>query len=157
MADRGVLALSGPERVAFLQGLVSNDVAKPDRAVWAALLTPQGKYLHDFFVVPDGERLLLECEAGRRDDLYRRLRMYKLRSKVELADVTDQFASFAVIGDGATEAVGLAGEPGTVAAFAGAWPMRTRGWPGWAHACCCPPALRPIWPRGASPIGTGCA
>lgn len=119
LPGRGVLALSGPERVAFLQGLVSNDVSKPTTAVWSALLTPQGKYLHDFFVVPDGERLLLECEAGRREDLFRRLRMYKLRSKVELADVTDDFAAFAVIGQGAGAAVGLGGEPGAVVAYAG--------------------------------------
>ena len=56
--------------MSFLQGLVSNDVAEaaPGRAVWAALLTPQGKWLADFFILADGERLLLDCEAraGRR-------------------------------------------------------------------------------------------
>ena len=68
LADRAVLAVSGADRVGFLQGLVSNDVAvaAPGRAVWAALLTPQGKWLADFFILADGERLLLDCEAGRR-------------------------------------------------------------------------------------------
>ncbi len=58
--------MSGEDRVGFLQGLVSNDVAQaaPGRAVWAALLTPQGKWLADFFILADGERLLLDCEAG---------------------------------------------------------------------------------------------
>ena len=53
LADRGVLEVAGEDRVAFLQGLVSNDVTKagPGRALYAALLTPQGKYLHDFFIV----------------------------------------------------------------------------------------------------------
>ena len=63
---RSVLSVSGADRVSFLQGLVSNDVALagPGRAVWAALLTPQGKWLADFFIFADGERLLLDCEGG---------------------------------------------------------------------------------------------
>ena len=56
LPDRGVLELAGPDRIAFLQGLVSNDVAAipPGHAAWAALLTPQGKWLADFFVIPAG-------------------------------------------------------------------------------------------------------
>ena len=66
LPERGVLEAAGEDRVAFLQGLVSNDVAEaaPGRAVWAALLTPQGKWLADFFVFSDGERLLLDCERA---------------------------------------------------------------------------------------------
>ena len=85
LPNRGVLRLSGADRLGFLQGLVSNDVTK-GQAVYSCLLTPQGKFLHDFFIVPDGESLLIECEADRRDDLMRRLKAYKLRSKVEIAD-----------------------------------------------------------------------
>lgn len=84
LADRGVLRLAGPDRVGFLQGLVSNDVAGP-LPVWSALLTPQGKWLHDFFVVTDGEALLLDCEAARAEDLAARLRKFRLRAKVEVA------------------------------------------------------------------------
>ena len=64
LPERGVIELSGDDRVAFLQGLVSNDVADaaPGRAVWAALLTPQGKWLADFFIFADAGRLLLDCE-----------------------------------------------------------------------------------------------
>ena len=56
LPGRATLAITGEDRVAFLQGLVSNDVAEvvPGRAVWAALLTPQGKWLADFFVLTDG-------------------------------------------------------------------------------------------------------
>ena len=110
LEDRGVLAVSGEDRVAFLQGLVSNDVERvtPDQAVYAAFLTPQGKFLFDFIVVDDGERLLLDCEAARLADFAKRLRIYKLRSKVELADVSESFQVFAVHGDGALAALGLA-------------------------------------------------
>ena len=70
---RRILALSGPDRVAFLQGLVTNKVG--DAPCWAALLTPQGKYLADFLIVPDGERLLIDVDARLADDLLRRLSM----------------------------------------------------------------------------------
>ena len=73
--DRAILAVGGPERRQFLQGLVSNDVEKlaPDRAIYAALLTAQGKYLHDFFMADAGEAIWLDCEAARLADLKRRL------------------------------------------------------------------------------------
>jgi folate-binding protein YgfZ len=88
LPNRGFLRLSGPDRLTFLQGLVSNDVNKvaPGQAVYSCLLTPQGKFLHDFFLIADGESLLIECEADRRADLAQRLRVYKLRSKIEIAE-----------------------------------------------------------------------
>ncbi|MBU6426488.1 MAG: folate-binding protein, partial [Rhodospirillales bacterium] len=66
LPHRGVLELSGADRVAFLNGLVSNEVSRatPGRAVWAAMLTPQGKYLVDFFIFSDGERLLLDVPVA---------------------------------------------------------------------------------------------
>jgi tRNA-modifying protein YgfZ len=81
---RGVVAIAGDDRVSFLQGLVSNDVAQaaPGRAVWAAFLTPQGKYLTDFFVLADGERLLLDCEADQAEPLAAQLTRRRLRAKV---------------------------------------------------------------------------
>jgi folate-binding protein YgfZ len=116
---RAVLAIGGEDRVAFLQGLVSNDIAavSPTRAVQAALLTPQGKYLFDFAVASDGERLLLDAEAARLDDLYRRLRMYKLRSKVTLEPLTDWNVT-AVIGT-AAGALGAGSETGSATLLAG--------------------------------------
>lgn len=85
---RRILAVSGEDRVEFLQGLVTNKVGPTP--CWAALLTPQGKYLADFLIVPDGERLLIDVDARLADDLTRRLSMYKLRSKVTLepTDIT---------------------------------------------------------------------
>ena len=84
---RGVIEIAGDDRVTFLQGLVSNDVAEavPGRAVWTALLTPQGKWLADFFILADGGRLLLDCERAQIAMLVPRLTRFRLRSKVAVA------------------------------------------------------------------------
>src|SRR5260370_30068113 len=112
LEDRGILAVSGPDRRLFLQGLVSNDVEKvaADRAVYAAFLTAQGKYLHDFIMVEAGEAIWLDAEAARLADLKRRLSIYRLRAKVSLEERPD-LAVAAVFGGGALAALGLAGEP----------------------------------------------
>src|SRR5436309_4613052 len=105
---RGILAVSGPDRRVFLQGLVSNDVEKvaPDRAVYAALLTAQGKYLHDFIMAAAGDAIWLDAEAARLADLKRRLSMYRLRGKVAIDDLPD-LAVAAVFGEGAQAALDL--------------------------------------------------
>jgi len=117
---RGILAVSGADRRSFLQGLVSNDVEKiaPGRAVYAALLTAQGKYLHDFIMVQEGEAILLDAEAARLADLKRRLSIYRLRAKVELAE-RPELAVAAVFGAGAAGALGLPDTPGAARAIAG--------------------------------------
>jgi folate-binding protein YgfZ len=86
LPGRGVIEVGGEDRITFLQGLVSNDVtlAGPGRAVWAALLTPQGKWLADFFILADGDRLLLDCERAQVPMLLARLSRFRLRSKVTL-------------------------------------------------------------------------
>ncbi len=86
--DRQVLRIGGADRRKFLQDLVTNNLDKIcDGAVYAALLTPQGKYLADFFLVADGESILLDADAGQVEDLVRRLTMYKLRADVTIAPV----------------------------------------------------------------------
>jgi tRNA-modifying protein YgfZ len=89
LPGRGVISIEGEDRISFLQGLVSNDVeqAAPGRAVWAALLTPQGKWLADFFIFTDGERLLLDCERAQVPMLLQRLTRFRLRSRVTLQAV----------------------------------------------------------------------
>src|SRR2546423_4015016 len=81
---RGILAVSGPDRLIFLQGLVSNDAEKvaPDRAVYAALLTAQGKYLHDFIMAAAGDAIWLDAEAARLADLKRRVSVVPPRAQV---------------------------------------------------------------------------
>src|SRR4051794_38708058 len=120
LPDRALLAVAGEDRAAFLQGLVSNDVtrASPARAIHAALLTAQGKYLHDFFIAERDGALHLEAEAARLPDLKRRLSLYKLRSKVSLAEAPS-LAVLAAFGDGTAEALGLAPEPGAAMALGG--------------------------------------
>jgi hypothetical protein len=111
--DRALISLSGEDRQVFLQGLVSNDVAKvtPARAIYAAFLTAQGKYLHDIFIAADGDRLLIECEAARRADLWRRLSLYKLRSKVALAEENNLSVGL-WFGDGALGELHLSAKAG---------------------------------------------
>ncbi len=88
LPDRSVLEISGEDRVSFLQGLVSNDVAAaaPGHAVWAAFLTPQGKWLADFFILAEGERLLLDVVRDQAAMLLQRLSRFRLRSKVALRE-----------------------------------------------------------------------
>ncbi len=121
LGGRGLLAVTGEDRQQFLQGLISNDVDKvsPTRAIHAALLTAQGKYLHDFFVVALEETLILDGEAARLADLQRRLAIYKLRAKVTLAPEAGGLAVFAVFGGDALAALGLPGEAGTARPYAG--------------------------------------
>lgn len=83
---RRLIALTGPDALPFLQGLVSNDVLRLSAPglVYAALLTPQGKYLADFFVVNTGQALLLDLPEALADATLRRLTMYRLRAQVQL-------------------------------------------------------------------------
>lgn len=88
MADtRRILRIAGSDARSFLQGLVTNDVDKVDDGlVYAALLTPQGKYLADFFLVADGTDILLDVDGSLADPLKMRLSMYKLRADVSIAE-----------------------------------------------------------------------
>lgn len=121
LEDRGIVTIGGEDRRTFLQGLISNDVSRVDgsRSVYAAFLTAQGKYLHDFFVAEIGDVLALECERRRSADLVRRLRIYKLRAKVAVEDRSADWAVAALIGEDAAAAVGLASEAGASAPFLG--------------------------------------
>lgn len=117
LPPRRLLKIVGEDRRGFLQGLISNDIEKagPGRAIWAALLTPQGKFLHDFFIVEREDAFLLEAEADRIEDLKRRLSLYKLRSKVVL-ELLDWPVALAY-GGGAQGALGLPAEPGAATGF----------------------------------------
>lgn len=88
LENRSVIRLSGPDGRTLLQGLITNDVEKvaDGGAVYAGLLTPQGKFLFDMIIIADGDDLLLDVEAERKADLIRRLMMYKLRADVEIID-----------------------------------------------------------------------
>ncbi len=108
LAARAALRIAGDDRIGFLQGLVSSDAAKiaSDRALHAGFLTAQGRFLHEFFMGASGDAVLLDCEAARCHDLLRRLKIYKLRAKIELA-ADDSLVVAAFWGSGAAEAFGL--------------------------------------------------
>ena len=108
LPERGVIEVAGEDRVSFLQGLVSNDVAEavPGRAVWAALLTPQGKWLADFFILADGERLLLDAERAQMPMLVQRLNRFRLRSKVSVR--ADDALQVYAVWDGKPELAAIA-------------------------------------------------
>ncbi len=86
LEDRSVIAVTGPEARTFLQGLITNDIEKvaPGGAIYAALLTPQGKILSDFLIVEGDGGLLIDCHRDARAALVKRLSMYKLRAKVQI-------------------------------------------------------------------------
>jgi hypothetical protein len=91
LSDRAVIEMTGPDAAAFLQGLITNDVTKAanGRAVYAALLTPQGKIITDFLVAPIDGGFLLDCAKAAAADLAARLKKYKLRAKVTITERPD--------------------------------------------------------------------
>ncbi|MFO1050344.1 MAG: folate-binding protein [Geminicoccaceae bacterium] len=111
--DRGLIRLGGPDAHPFLQGLISNDMGllRPESALYAALLTPQGKYLFDFLLYDRGDHLLLDAERARLPDLIRRLMLYRLRAQVTLEDVSAEVAVLAIFD---RQPVPAAAIPGTV-------------------------------------------
>jgi len=92
--DRSVFRLSGEGVTAWLDGLITNSL-KSDMT-FAALLTPQGKIIADFFVTKDGQDLLLDTPMKFAADLFKRLRMYKLRAPIEITDITETQNVYAI-------------------------------------------------------------
>lgn len=112
LSHRSVIAVGGDDRVEFLQGLISNDTTRvaPGKAVWAALLTPQGRFLNDMFVVDGGDgTLLLETERERAPALAKKLSLYKLRSKVTVEDRSAAMDVAVVFGASAGNALPIDG------------------------------------------------
>jgi folate-binding protein YgfZ len=88
LVDRGVIEVAGAEARRLLQGLVTNDIetARDGRAIFAGLLTPQGKILFDFFLVPKGDGFLVEAPKASLGELLKRLNFYRLRAAVEIKE-----------------------------------------------------------------------
>ena len=109
LSDRGVVRVSGPEAKTFLQGLVTGDVAKlgANEARWAALLSPQGKILFDFMMTAIEDGVLLDAGRPQIPDLIKRLKMYRLRAKIDIEDESDQKGVIALcggpVGEGAAD------------------------------------------------------
>lgn len=118
---RSVIAVGGEDRQEFLQGLISNDTRhiSDARAIYAALLSPQGKFAYDLLLVGQGERYLTDAESTRRADLMKRLKLFKLRSKVTLDDLDADFIVANLYGGDTLQRLGLSTEPGSARAFGG--------------------------------------
>jgi folate-binding protein YgfZ len=97
LPERCLIKVSGDEAESFLQNLVTQDMAQVQdgKLAYSCLLTPQGRFLHDFFIFREEGAFFLECETQRREDLLRRLKIFKLRSKVVIEDCSGAFAVYA--------------------------------------------------------------
>jgi len=89
--DRTILRLTGADRESFLQGLVTNDVRGLDKITYAALLTPQGKFIADFFLVPAPDAILIDVSSDLVAGLVQKLNMYRLRADVSI-EKTEKYA-----------------------------------------------------------------
>jgi len=98
LEDRGLLYLNGEDVKEFLQNLITNDIEKVTSGMscFAALLTPQGKYLFDFLIIKHKSGYFLDCEKKSIDQLYNKLTSYKLRSKVEILNLSNEFVVAAI-------------------------------------------------------------
>ena len=119
LPNQGILKITGKDRSAFLQGLITNDVEKitQSQGIYAALLSPQGKFQYDLFIVSmkdaDGEEAwFMTCDLDRADALIKRLSLYKLRSEVGLENVSYRFAVSAIWGPKVLETMNLPSTPG---------------------------------------------
>ena len=93
LEDRGLLYINGDDAKEFLQNIITNDIKKvsTNLSCFGALLTPQGKYLFDFLIIKHKNGYLLDCEKKIIDQLYNQLKLYILRSKVEILNLSNEF------------------------------------------------------------------
>ena len=91
--DRATLYINGEDAKEFLQNLISNDINKVSdvNSCFSSLLTPQGKFLYEFIIVKHKSGYLLDCEKPQAEELFKQLSLYKLRSKVEILNLSNEF------------------------------------------------------------------
>ena len=99
LEDRAILYLSGEDTKEFLQNLISNDINKINdtNTCFTSLLSPQGKFLYEFIIIKHKSGYLIDCEKSQADGLFKQLSVYRLRSKVEILNLSNEFvvAAFA--------------------------------------------------------------
>ena len=98
LEDRAILYINGLDAKDFLQNLISNDINKvtDNSSCFASLLTPQGKFLYEFIVVKHKSGYFIDCEKSQSEEIFKQLNIYKIRSKVEILNLSNEFvvASF---------------------------------------------------------------
>ena len=94
LEDRGLILVEGIDNKEFLQNIISNDIDKINKSnsIFSAIFTPQGKYLYEFFIIKNKDAYLLDCHIEIKDDLIKHLSKYKLRSKIEIKDLSASHA-----------------------------------------------------------------
>ena len=114
LEDRGILFLQGKDTKEFLQNLITNDIDKVNEtnSCFASLLTPQGKYLFDFLIIKHKNGYFLDCEKLQIENLYNQLDLYKLRSKVEILNLSNEFVVAALSNEKFLEFEGAKNLPG---------------------------------------------
>ena len=98
LKDRAILYINGPDAKDFLQNLISNDINKvsENSSCFASLFTPQGKFLYEFLVVKHKSGYFIDCEKSQSEEIFKQLNLYKIRAKVEILNLSNEFvvASF---------------------------------------------------------------
>ena len=91
--NRGLISIFGDDTIEFLQNIITNDINKvtTENSIFSALLTPQGKYLYEFFIIKSNKGYFLDCEEAFVDEIINNLKKYKLRSKVELENISSNY------------------------------------------------------------------
>jgi len=114
LEDRGILFVQGKDAKDFLQNIITNDINKVNEAnsCFAYLLTPQGKYLFDFLIVKHKNGYFIDCEKLQIENLYNQLDLYKLRSKIEILNLSNEFVVAALSNEKFLEFEGSKNSPG---------------------------------------------
>ncbi len=114
LEDRGILYINGKDSKEFLQNLISNDIDKVSetKSCFASLLTPQGKFLFSFIILKHKSGYFIDCEKSQADALFRQLSIYKLRSNVEIMNLSNEFVVAAFNRDKFLKFKGAKDEPG---------------------------------------------
>ena len=93
LEDRGILFIDGADAKDFLQNIITNDVNKvsDNSSCFASLLTPQGKFLFEFIIIKHKKGYFVDCEKNQIDELFKQLSLYKLRSNVQILNLSNEF------------------------------------------------------------------
>lgn len=107
LSNRTLIKVSGDDASSFLQGIITNDMVHLNRdpIMFAALLSPQGKVQHDFFVLREKKHFLIDVATDHAEPLLKKLKLYKLRSKVDIATINDKLRVAAAWGAGISHAI----------------------------------------------------
>ena len=98
LEDRGIIYIEGPDAKKFLQNIVTNnlDFVSDNRSIYSSILTPQGKYLFDFILIKHKKGYLIDCEKNELENLIKTFKLYKLRSKIEILNLSNEFVVAAI-------------------------------------------------------------